>query len=78
MNLLDAKINQEVIIKNLNILDKKFKTRLQELGLYNGSKVAILNFSPLRQTILLRIFNSAFALKSEIAKQVEVEVCKKF
>lgn len=78
MNLLDVKLNQEVIIKTLHIKDLKYNTRLQELGLFEGSRVMILNFSPLRKTLLIKIFNSVFALKSEIAKQIEVEVWKKF
>jgi len=78
MNLLDVKIGQAVIIKDLNIKDIKFKIRLQELGLFTGSEVCVLKFSPLKQTLLVKIFNSVFALKREIASQIEVEQCKKF
>lgn len=73
MRLLDLKINQEAVIKKVLLKDDKLNLRLQELGLYCGSKICILNFSPLKQTLLVKIFNSVFALKSEVAKQIEVE-----
>ena len=73
MKLSDLKIYQKAKIKKLNIEDVKYKTRLEELGLFVGSEICVLNFSPLKETLLVQIFNSVFALKNEIAKQIEVE-----
>lgn len=74
MTLYELRVNDIATVVSLNILDKKLNIRLQELGLYIGSKVKILKTSPLKQTLLIQIFNSAFALKSEVAKQIEVNV----
>lgn len=74
MILTDLKLNETAEIISLIIEDKKFNVRLQELGLYVGSKVKLLNFSPLKQTILLQIFNSVFAIKQEIAQLIEVKL----
>lgn len=73
MKLLKSIINKEVIIKKINILDEKYNIRLQELGLYEGAKIVLLNFSPLKQTMLVKIFNSVFAIKSDVANLIEVE-----
>lgn len=74
MNLVDVNLNEDAIITKINIKDKKYSTRLQELGLYEGSKIMLLNFSPLKQTYLIKIFNSVFAIKKEILKQIEVKL----
>lgn len=77
MKLNEIKINQPVIIKNLNIENNKLKMRLGELGLFEKSEIIIKKYSPLKQTIILQIFNSLFALKTNIAKMIEVEEIKR-
>ena len=74
MTLADVNLNEYALITNINIKDKTYSIRLQELGLYVGSVVMILNFSPLKQTYLIQIFNSVFAIKKEILNQIEVRL----
>ena len=74
MTLADVNLNERALITNINIKDKTYSIRLQELGLYVGSVVMILNFSPLKQTYLIQIFNSVFAIKKEILNQIEVRL----
>ena len=73
MRLNELQINQEAIIKEILVEDKNLNLRLQELGLYKKSKIKILFYSPLKQTLLIKIFNSAFALKLNIASKILVE-----
>ena len=74
MRLVELKANQSCLIEEILLKDEKLKLRLQELGMYKGSRVEILFLSPLKQTMLVKIFNSAFALKSNIASQILVSI----
>jgi len=73
MKLTELKINDECYIVALKVKDEKLKLRLEELGLYRNNKIKMLFISPLKETLLIKIFNSAFALKSNIAKDIIVE-----
>ncbi len=72
MNLSKAEINRSYKIINLHMTDKKLSQRLKELGLYNNSIIKVIKYSPLKKTILIELLNSVFALKTEIAKQIEI------
>ena len=74
MNLVDVNVNEYAVITKMNIEDFKFKTRLQELGLYEGAEIMLLKFSPLKETCLVKIFNSVLAIKSEVLNQIEVRL----
>lgn len=73
MNLLDAKIGKKYKIKAVKVADGKINLRLKELGLFTGAVVSVHNFSPLKKTILVQIFSSLFAMKTDIAKSVFLE-----
>ena len=60
-------------IINVDISDEKLKTRLYEIGFFVGAKIKILNISTLKQTLLVAVLDSCFAIKSDVAKHIEVE-----
>ncbi len=70
MNLIDAKIGKIYKIKSVKVADKKINLRLRELGLFENANVVVHKFSPLKKTILVQIFNSLFAMKTDIAKSI--------
>lgn len=73
MKLTNLKIGTKVKIIRLDIKDYKLRLRLQELGLYAGNVVTIINISPLKETFLVQIFNTCFAIKKNIASNIYVE-----
>ena len=72
MNLLELKPNQTAQILSIDIEDKIYKLRLCELGLFEGAEISLIYFSLLKRTVLLKIFNSVFAIKSNIAKNIKI------
>lgn len=70
MNLVDAKIGKIYKIKSVKVAGKKINLRLRELGLFEGANVVVHKFSPLKKTILVQIFNSLFAMKTDVAKSI--------
>lgn len=70
MNLIDAKIGKKYKIKSVKVADKKINLRLRELGLFEDASVVVHKFSPLKKTVLVQIFNSLFAMKTDIAKSI--------
>lgn len=73
MILSKLKLNQKCVVKAVKVCDPKINLRLQELGLYTGAIVIVHKYSPLKKTILVQIFNSLFAMKCDIAKNIFVE-----
>ena len=73
MTVKDIEKNITCIITNLNIVDTKLKLRLYEIGFFVGSKIKVVNFSVFHKTILVQVLDSCFAIKSDIASQIEVE-----
>lgn len=73
MNLSQAKLNHVYEIVSVNINNEKLKLRLEELGMFQGEKVEVKKFSVLKKTMLIRIFNSLFTLKVQIAKNIIIK-----
>lgn len=71
MLLNQAKLNADLVIKNINS-NSKNKLRLQELGLVDGTKVLIKHKSILKNTMLIIFNNSCFVINNDIAKEIEV------
>ena len=72
MDLLEAKLNTNCVIKELNIEDEKTKIRLMELGLIVGSKIEVKHKSIFKKTLLIVFNSSCFTLKDDIAKSIVV------
>ncbi len=72
MTLLDAKLNTNCVVKEINIEDKVTKLRLMELGLNVNTKIKVKNKSILKKTLLIVFNSSCFTLKDTFAKQIVV------
>ena len=73
MTLNECKKNILYKIDSVNIEDEKLKLRLYEIGFFVGSQVQVLNISALKKTMLVHVLDSCFAIKTNIAKHIEVE-----
>lgn len=73
MTLNKANKNTFCRVVNCNTSDYGLKLRLYELGFFVGSKIKILNQSLGNKTLLVQVLDSCFAIKSDIAGQIEVE-----
>ena len=67
MTLIEAKINTNLVIKELAINSKE-KVRLMELGLIEGCNVLVKHKSLLKKTLLIIFNNSCFTFKENFAK----------
>lgn len=72
MSLLDLRIGETAIILGVEGEDKLCK-RLRELGFIKGTKVQIAFFSPSKDPIAYRIFNSVIAIRSESASMIKIK-----
>lgn len=73
MNLSQAKINTQCVVKSVNVKDYNTKIRLMELGLTEGTKIVVKHKSVLKKTLLVSFAWSCFTIKDNIASQLEVE-----
>ena len=72
MNLNQAKLNTFCKVKKINISDEKLKTRIMELGLIEGTQLAVKSKSLGKQTLLVSFNSSCFTLKQSVAEGIEV------
>ena len=54
--------------------EPKLKRRLYELGFVPNAMIEIINVSPMAKAFLLKIQESIFAIRGEIAQKIEVDV----
>lgn len=73
MKLKDCPKHTLFCVSSINILDAKLKLRLHEIGLFKGSKIQLLNSSFLKNTMLIQVLDSCFAIKADVANNIEVE-----
>lgn len=72
MKLSEAEKNINYRIKAINEKDDVLRLRLIQLGIFEGAIISVLRYSPKKQTMLINIFNTAFALKTNVAKNIEI------
>lgn len=72
MNLSQAKLNTNLIVKNFST-EENLKLRLMELGLYESVNIYVKHKSILKKNLLVVFNNSCFVINDEIAKTIEVE-----
>jgi len=72
MNLSQAKMNTNLIVKNFTA-EEKSKIRLMELGLYEGVNIYVKHKSILKKNLLIVFNNSCFVINDEVARAIEVE-----
>lgn len=72
MSLSEIKLNVEAVVKEINIIDRKIKIRLMELGLNVGNKILVKNRSVMKRTMLVVFNSSCFTLKENLARNILV------
>ena len=73
MILNDCDKGKSLRVLSINIDDKKLKLRLYEIGIFESSNIEILATSFFKKTLLLKVLDSCFAIKSDVASKIEVE-----
>mgnify|MGYP003292246689 CR=1 FL=1 len=73
MTLNQAKKNTLCCVVDCNTSDQSLKLRLYEIGFFVGAKVKILSYSLGRKTLLVKVLDSCFAIKNNIASVIEVK-----
>ena len=68
----EIKLNVEAVVKEINIIDRKIKIRLMELGLNVGTKILVKNRSVMKRTMLVVFNSSCFTLKENLARNILV------
>ena len=71
MLLVEAKINTNLIVKNI-YAEEKEKLRLTELGLISGTNIVVKHKSVMKKNLLIHFENSCFVLGCDLAKKIEV------
>ena len=72
MSLSEIKLNVEAVVKEINIIDRKIKIRLMELGLNVGTKILVKNRNVMKRTMLVVFNSSCFTLKENLARNILV------
>ena len=73
MNLKNCKKNQKLRVISVNGLNENLVARLFEIGFFEGAEIELLKVSMLKNTMLVQVLDSCFAIKSSIAELIEVE-----
>jgi len=73
MMLNDCKKNKILRVLAIYIDDEKLKLRLYEIGFFKYSQIEILAISFFKKTLLVKVLDSCFAIKSDVASKIEVE-----
>lgn len=73
MTLNECKKNKMCIVVNICCDNHKLRLRLCEIGFFKHSKIKVLNRSFMNKTLLVNTLDSCFAIKSNVAKLIEVE-----
>lgn len=73
MNLKNCQKNTLLRVISINLDDLKLKLRLYEIGFFPSSIIQILKYSSLKNTMLVQVLDSCFAIKANIASGIEVE-----
>lgn len=75
ISLFQLPLKKKAIIKNINI-DIVTRERLHSLGLIKDVEITFIRNAPLGCPKIYKCFNTFIAIRSNIAKQIEVEIKK--
>lgn len=70
MNLSEARIGEDVIVKNIASEDEELKSFLFSLGCYSGESVTIV--SKKRSNYVLSIKDARYNIDEDLARAIEV------
>ena len=73
MNITDLKRDEKAQITSLGNLDKKFISRLMDLGIYESAEVVMLNCLTFNKLYVIEVDEIELCLREEDAKQIEVK-----
>ena len=73
MMLNECEKGKNLRVLAVNIHDKKLKLRLYEIGFFRSANTEVLATSFLKKTLLVKVLDSCFAIKSDVASKIEVE-----
>ena len=76
MNITELKINQSGKVCSVDILNKKLKTHILEMGLTRGTVVKIVRIAPMGNPICIALRNYELCIRKEEANFIKVEVDK--
>ena len=71
MNLLDVKISEEYIVKEIHTKDEELNAFLFSLGCYKGEPVTVI--SRKRSGCVVSIKDARYHMDKDLAKAIEVE-----
>jgi len=72
MKLIDLKIKGKISFVKI-LADKKIKSRLYQLGIYEGGKGEIVKFSPFKTNVLIKANGNLIGIRSKLAGNILVE-----
>lgn len=70
MNLTDAKMGQDYIVKDIKTDDEELKSFLFSLGCYSGEPITVI--SQKRSGYVLSIKDARYNIDSDLAKAIEI------
>lgn len=73
MNITDLKRDEKAQIISLGNLDKKFISRLMDLGIYESAEVVMLNCLTFNKLYVIEVDEIELCLREDDAKQIEVK-----
>ncbi len=71
MNLLECKINQDVIVEDI-LCDKKVRKHLIDMGITQGVKIKIKNSSPMKDPLIVSVRGYILSLRKKEAQAIQV------
>lgn len=74
MKLWDLRVNQKAKVTKVNLDCEQSRIRLNDLGFQEGQSLVCVQHTPLNGPRTFQITSGVFALESEVANFVEVEI----
>lgn len=70
MNLIDARVGEEYIVKDIEAQDEELKSFLFSLGCYSGESITVI--SHLRGGCVVSIKDARYNMDSDLAKAISI------
>ena len=75
MLLSDLKVGQFANIVHMHDMEPVMRKKLLNMGFLPNAGVQLLRVAPMGDPIAVRCANSSIALRKNLAKQIQVEIC---
>lgn len=70
--LINLKINEVGIIKEVNVKDENIKRQLANLGFYKGEEIKLLNYNYNKESYLVKVMNVNYAVDKKICEGIVI------